>query len=367
MFSTELIDILKTLSSEVFVVTGNFFPNSLPSHVKIVNVDSPIIESTIETIGSKMYRFLMAQFRISKEVARISDRIDAAFLFLSAPLIFLPTILLRIYRKRLLVIVTGSGSQSIKRMYPTLSGKIFSLVFRLIEHFNYVIADKIIVYSPSMVTAMELDKYREKILTDGYQSFVDVKRFRIMRELEERANVMGYIGRLTAEKGVLEFAKAIPLALSRKEDLQFLLIGDGPLLGDIKIILKENGCLDKVAIVGWVPNDIIPTYLNEMKLLVLPSHTEGLPKIILEAMACGAITLANSVGAVPDIVLEGKTGFLLKNNSPLHIANKLIEVLNSDALVDIQRRASSLVRKKYTYEEAVERYRHILRRIDYDT
>lgn len=364
MFLTELIDVLKTLSSEVFVITGNYFASSVPSNVRIVNVDSPIVETLKETITSKMSRFLIAQFRISKEVVRVSDKIDTALLFLSSSLLFLPTVLLRIYRKKCGIIVTGSGSKSIKRMYPTTLGRLFSLIFRLIEHFNYVIADKIIVYSPSMAAAMELDKYKGKVLTDGYRGFVDTERFRILRKLEERGNVVGYIGRLTGEKGVLELAKAIPLAISKKEDLRFSLIGDGPLLDDIKIVLRENECSDKVALLGWIPNDKIPYHLNEMKLLVLPSHTEGLPKTILEAMACGTPVLATPVGAIPDIIKDGETGFLLRNNSPVHIADMIIEIFSDyTKLSRIQKMARSLVIEKYTYEKAVKRYNNIMRKL----
>jgi glycosyltransferase involved in cell wall biosynthesis len=359
MFSTELINILKTLSSEVFVITGNFFPTGFPSNVKLVNVDSPTIETPIETLMSKIHRFLIAQFRISKEVARISTEIDAAFLFLSSSLIFLPTILLRIYRKRLLVIVTGSGSQSIRMMYPTLAGKVFSMVFRLIEHFNYAVADRIVVYSAKMAKAMELDKHMGKVFTDGYRGFIDTKHFRIKRKLEERGSVVGFIGRLSAEKGILEFVKAIPLVLSKKET-RFVIIGEGVLLEDIRNFLRENGCLDRVNFIGWSPNFKIPAYLNEIKLLVLPSHTEGLPKTILEAMACGAIVLATPVGAVPDVVYEGETGFLLENNSSTHIANKITEVLDWENLGAIQRRARSLIEERFTYERAVDRYRVIL-------
>lgn len=362
MFSTELINILTTLSSKIFVVTANFFPKSLSSNVEIINVNSPIIETAYETISSKIRRFVSAQFRISKEAVRIYPQIDGAFLFLSSSLIFLPTILLRLYRKKLLVIVTGSGSQTIKKTYPTMAGRFFSLIFRLIEQFNYAVADKIIVYSASMAKEMDLERHGAKIFKDGYRGFIDTEHFGIKRGPGERKDVVGFIGRLSGEKGILEFSKAIPLVLSKKE-VRFLIIGEGALLENIKNLLRKNDCLDKVDFLGWVPNFKMPTYLNEIKLLVLPSHTEGLPKTMLEAMACGAIVLASPVGAVPDIVENNHTGFLLENNSPYYIANKILKLLDLENLDKIQRRARSLIEEKFNYERAVERYRVILETI----
>jgi len=99
-----------------------------------------------------------------------------------------------------------------------------------------------------------------------------------------------------------------------------------------------------------------------MKLLVLPSYTEGLPKAVLEAMACGTPVLATTVGAIPDIIKDGETGFLLKNNSPDHIADRIIEILGDHTnLGYVQRKARALVVEKYTYDKAVKRYNNILR------
>ena len=101
-------------------------------------------------------------------------------------------------------------------------------------------------------------------------------------------------------------------------------------------------------------------YLNELKLLVLPSYTEGLPNIMLEAMACGTPVLATPVGAIPDVIKDGETGFIMENNSPERIAENVIRALNDSNLDIIVKNARELVEKDFTYEAAVERYRKIL-------
>jgi glycosyltransferase involved in cell wall biosynthesis len=104
-----------------------------------------------------------------------------------------------------------------------------------------------------------------------------------------------------------------------------------------------------------------PDYLN--KLFVLPSYTEGLPYTIVEAMACGTPILATPVGAIPDVIKDGETGFIMENNSPECIAENVMRVLEHPDLEQIVENARALVEREFTYEAAVERYRKILKEL----
>ncbi len=103
--------------------------------------------------------------------------------------------------------------------------------------------------------------------------------------------------------------------------------------------------------------------MNELKLIILPSYTEGLPNIMLEAMACGTPVLATPVGSIPDVIKDGETGFIMKNNSPECIAENVIRALNYPNLEQISLNARILVEKEYTYEKAVEKYKKVLENI----
>ena len=92
--------------------------------------------------------------------------------------------------------------------------------------------------------------------------------------------------------------------------------------------IQDNNLSDTIILHGWVSHDILPDCFNQMKLLIIPSDTEGLPNVMLEAMACGTPVLANPVGAIPDLIIEGKTGFIMENNSPEIIAQNLLRVLS---------------------------------------
>jgi glycosyltransferase involved in cell wall biosynthesis len=81
---------------------------------------------------------------------------------------------------------------------------------------------------------------------------------------------------------------------------------------------------------------------------------------MLEAMACGTPVLATPVGAIPDVIKDGETGFIMEDNSPECIARNIIRALNHPNLEQIAQNARALVEKEFTFEKAVERYREIL-------
>jgi Glycosyltransferase len=81
---------------------------------------------------------------------------------------------------------------------------------------------------------------------------------------------------------------------------------------------------------------------------------------IIEAMACGTPVFATLVGAIPDVIKNGETGFLMENNSPKCIAANVIRALESSDLEGVAQRARALVEREFTYERAVEGYRSIL-------
>ena len=80
-------------------------------------------------------------------------------------------------------------------------------------------------------------------------------------------------------------------------------------------------------------------------------------------MGCGTPVLATPVGAIPDVITDRETGFIMENNNPGCIAENIIRVLEHPMLEEIVKNVRKLVEKEFTYEAAVERYRKILENI----
>jgi glycosyltransferase involved in cell wall biosynthesis len=127
----------------------------------------------------------------------------------------------------------------------------------------------------------------------------------------------------------------------------------------IKATVDKEGLTSRVSIIGWISHEDLPFYLNQLRLLVLPSYTEGLPNTMLESMACGTPVLATPVGAIPDIIRDGDTGYVMENNSPQCISDNIIRALKDPNLEKIAIHAKIMVEKDFHFETTVKQWKKL--------
>ena len=363
-----LMELLKPISSNLYVITGGVVQEDIPDNIvedyHLINFkfegklrrDLPIYIA----LPIWLFNYIMGQIKMSYNLLKIAKNINIVIFFLGYDYI-LPILMSKILRKKTVMVATIS-SKSVKVGY----NKVFYYISRIIEKIVYALSDVIIVYTENIVQQFGLGKHIKKI-SILRESHINFDLFKMKKDLKDKRNIIGYIGRLSLEKGVLNFAKAIPLILKERDDLEFLIGGDGLLFDEIKNELKRNRSYDKVEFAGWIDHDELPKYLNELKLIVTPSYTEGgVPAIIREGMACGTIVLVTPVGAGVDVIKDGETGFILANNSPECIAKNVIRILEHTELEKIVNNARNLVEEKYSFESTVMQYRNMLYGVLYD-
>ena len=353
----KFLKILEPVASEVSVISQNLsLPEASTSdkiHINNINPSSDSNKSVIRILNYMRY-----QFAICSKIWQMSKNIDIIFMYGGSSLL-LPNIMAHILRKRVYVFAQGPDYRVTKMSYPLWIGAILSTIVRLLSGLNWRLADRIIVESKSEIRYEGMKGLEDKVLSNG-ALFVDTGKFHHKKDYEERDNLIGYIGTLGTAKGVTEFVRAIPIVHRVDPDIDFLIGGDGDLLDTIKTSVASMEHGERVNVTGWIPDEDLPRYLGSLRLLVLPSYTEGLPTIVLEAMACGTPVLATSVGGVLDIIKDRQTGFILENNSPEGIANGVIRALSYPALPILLDNAHALIERLFTYDAAVERYRGIL-------
>jgi glycosyltransferase involved in cell wall biosynthesis len=300
---------------------------------------------------------LVYQLKVAWATLKLLPKVEVFVFATGSDLSLLPLLLVKLARKKIILRSDGRPSLLVKKYFKN-PGKVKLFLLHLIETLNYALVDRILPENRQLAIVYEMQKYDAKI-SIGSQ-YVDTSTFKEIKKLHERVYDVGYIGRLIREKGALEFARSLPLVLKDKPG-KYIIIGDGYLQNEIKQVIIDNHLQDRVKSLNWVENRLLPYYLNDIKLVVVPSDYEGLSNLMLEAMACGTLVLATPVGGTPGIVREGETGFVLENSSPECIAKNVIRVLNHPNLDQIRENAHSQINQVYSYQASVERYYHIFK------
>jgi glycosyltransferase involved in cell wall biosynthesis len=351
---SNLIDILYSTAGDIYLITGkegyNCFKND--KRVRICEFHE---YSSIEPSGhlvQRIFRYSKMQIQAARLLAKVGRRVDAWVFFIGADCLPLAGLVARALGRRLLIELAGSACE------VSIATASFPRVIAILQKANFRFSDRIILYT-DLIKEWNLERYSNKVvIADNH--FLNFNEFSFKNDLQERAAVVGYVGRLDAEKGVLNFVEALPKTLEKRPDLRVMIIGEGNLEGEIRSLLDREHLLSKVTLKGWVPHAELPSYLAKLKLLVLPSYTEGLPFVVLEAMACGTPVLATPVGAVPDVIKDKETGFLLRDNSPESIAEGISKSLSYPLLRDTVRNARAVVERDFRYERAVETWARAL-------
>jgi glycosyltransferase involved in cell wall biosynthesis len=162
--------------------------------------------------------------------------------------------------------------------------------------------------------------------------------------------IIGTVGRLVPIKGHTWLVRAVARVLVEFPQTCVVLVGDGPLLGELKDLAAELGISPHVVFLGTRHD--IPECLAVLDLFVLPSLNEGMGRALLEAMAVGCPVVATRVGGIPDIVADGTTGLLVPPRDDRALAEAILTLL-----WDPSRRAA--------YGEAARR--HVDGRFDVET
>lgn len=170
--------------------------------------------------------------------------------------------------------------------------------------------------------------------------------------------VLACVGRISPEKGQIDLIEALRMVRERGGRISAVLAGDGPDRAAVESRVREAGLTDSVHLLGYI--DPPQQVLDEADLLVLPSHTEGLPNAALEAMAMHVPVLATSVGGTPDVVTDGATGRLVPPGEPARLADALMDFLADEAPWRVMAdRALTMVAERFDFSARTRALEHI--------
>ncbi|MBI3861746.1 MAG: glycosyltransferase [Planctomycetia bacterium] len=163
------------------------------------------------------------------------------------------------------------------------------------------------------------------------------------------------IGRLDRQKGLATLVEAAARVIPKHPNVHFLLVGEGPERGPIENLIQQKGLGTRIHVAGWRSD--VPDLLAAGSALVLPSLWEGMPNVVLEAMAAGLPVVATRVEGVAELVREGETGLTVPAESPQELAGAIEKLLGDpEAAWAMGHAGRERAAAEFTWETMTRRY-----------
>lgn len=169
---------------------------------------------------------------------------------------------------------------------------------------------------------------------------------RSLISINDNESLIGFVGRLSEEKGVNYLIEAAVMLKQISADFKLVIVGDGPKKSELICLANSKG-LDQEVIFTGFQNDI-EKWLPAFDVFVLPSLTEGTPMALLEAMSTGIPVIASAVGGVPNILENGINGFLVTPGNSNELCEKMALLLSDPILCElIAKEAEKTINEKF--------------------
>lgn len=171
------------------------------------------------------------------------------------------------------------------------------------------------------------DATRIRVIPNGCDSATfrlgDCASARHSLDVPPEAELVLYVGRLVAEKGLRELLEAVQILATQRPQLQLVLIGGGPMQDELRTLTAGNG---RVRLTGALSPEAVAQWMVAADLITLPSYSEGHPNVLVEALACGRPVVATTVGGIPEVI-DAACGVLIPPRDSAALAAGLAQVL----------------------------------------
>jgi len=221
-----------------------------------------------------------------------------------------------------LLIIAAQRRPEVKEFYQNSN-----CFFKFLIRKTLSLPHKVIVLSPSWGKFLEslLPKNRIAVV----ENFVDLSQFHTyVRKYDapERPITVLFVGGAGAiEKGLYDTINAARLVLKQYKDILFVFVACSN-MKELGTFIEKEAMASHIKLLGYLHGDEKLRIFFESDIFILPSYGEGLPITILEAMAAGLPVIATSVGAIPEIIEDGKNGFLTEPGDHVGLAKKILKL-----------------------------------------
>ncbi len=143
------------------------------------------------------------------------------------------------------------------------------------------------------------------------------------------SNTIACVGRLCEQKGQLLLIEAVGMLVREGVDVQLRLVGDGPFRPECEAAIRQHGVAKNVTITGWATGEEVRKEIHQARGMVLPSFAEGLPVVLMEALALERPVISTYIAGIPELVIPGENGWLVPAGSVEALVQAIRELLQT--------------------------------------
>lgn len=234
---------------------------------------------------------------------------------------------------------------------------------RFVQRAVWARVDRVLSVSQALADRMRSEIGFEAVTT--IRNGVDLGRFGAGHRERGRAAlgvgaghlVIGTVGRLVPVKDQGVFLQALARLAAESPDVQGVVVGDGPLRGDLEVLASSLGLAGRLRWLGSRAD--VPDLMAGFDVFVLSSESEGLSNTILEAMACARPVVATRVGGADELVVDPDTGRLVPPKDPMAMTEALREFLDQRRREEAGRAGRERVERHFDLRRTVDAYRDL--------
>lgn len=334
IFAAQLSEKLQKLGHKVVLISLFEGVCDLPFSGEIIHLNRPLSKRWYDIAGWKKLAQLVKEYKPDLVQCNAGDTLKFAVLSKQ---------------------IFGWKSSIVARNASTVSGYIKSKSTKKINEFLYFKTDAIISVS-------EYSKKDLNQLFPATKNITTVIPIGVEKEIINKVdwrnadnasfNII-HVGGFTFEKNHKGLLNIWKLFLKEQPNAKLHLLGDGPLRKEIESLVALDGLQSSVIFYGWVVNPL--DYIAKADVLVLPSIIEGLPGVLLEAMYCKTVVVANNVGGISEIIKPNETGFLAEKGEEEEFASLMKKAIHLNTN-NISNQAYNLVEEHFSNDYIAQQF-----------
>ena len=236
--------------------------------------------------------------------------------------------------------------------------------FRLLRTLQTRGADHVIVpsnYLKSLVSAWGVTKSDVSVVYNAIQ--IDPP---VVPDANRTQRIVT-VGRLVSWKGIGDLITALERTADNYPDAELHIVGDGPRRRSLKRQAERASAADRIRFHGRLEYNRVLDLMAQSRVFALNSTYEGLPHVVLEAMACGTPVVASAVGGTPETITDGESGFLVEQGDIEVFSDRFGRLLGDPELrQSVRSNATELLETKFDHESMVSKYERLFRRLSSD-